>query len=170
MRFHQAISVLTLIAFLPLAFGCSITRTASVSKSSQVGRDGRHVVEFAEPIEIQGYTDRSEQYHEWKGTVQAAGLDSLQFSRQLGPPRSARGYANAPPTVELEQRNAEESEMMWLARTEVLAIHRRELSGPRTFWLVLGVGVALLVVGFFASGGVDVVGDGSDWEGFDPTL
>jgi hypothetical protein len=92
MRFHRAINILTLAAFLPLAVGCStqkaVTPETDPAVPAEVTPDEAFLL--SSQVRIEGYTTNSDGFREWQGFVQAAAPDSLEFFEQT---RSA----NAPP-------------------------------------------------------------------------
>ena len=72
MRFRGVISAATLVAFVPVAVGCSTTAVRPISSDPAVPH---------RPLAISAYTDRDGVRHEWSGTVGASGPDSLLFRR-----------------------------------------------------------------------------------------
>ena len=75
MFLQRTIAVITLAAFLPMAAGCSKTEIRRIS-TNPVEPSGP-----VEPVEIVAYTDHDGARHEWAGTIEPAGADSLLFVR-----------------------------------------------------------------------------------------
>ena len=75
------IHLITLIAFLPLAVGCSSQKTRTLFLDSDP--DSASVIPDSDkPVRIIGYSLRADGFHEWDGFVQAAPPDYLLFSRE----------------------------------------------------------------------------------------
>lgn len=78
MQTRRLITVLTLIAFLPVAAGCSRTRAVTLD-SDPASADALSQLRSGEPVKISGYTRASGGYRKWDGHAQMATADSLEF-------------------------------------------------------------------------------------------
>lgn len=146
--FTRALSLITLIAFVPLATGCSTVRSLPIPDDP--GGEG-DPLRAEEPLAITGYTDVRGTDHDWNGFVQAAGADSLEFT---GPVRFEGD-------VHLTGESGQPS--LRLARGEVTRVEIRQ---PHAGWtrllagiVALGmIAVVVMVVIDDPSGGVEVYG------------
>jgi hypothetical protein len=77
---RRVISLVTLLAFLPLATGCSSHKAIPLDSDPDPAADP---LEAGKAIAITGYTTHAEGTQSWHGTVQAAPPDSLQFSKKV---------------------------------------------------------------------------------------
>jgi len=120
MNGHKWIALITLVAFLPVATGCSSTRTMTLAGP----------LEDADAVrDIAGYTDRDGVRHDWKGQVRFAGADSLEFTKPGGDP-----FAHGPrPEVTLR-----------LARADVVSLEVLEPDATATAMVVLLVFAAVV--------------------------
>ena len=134
MRYQRAIAVVALTAFLPLAVGCSKTETRMI-ETNPVEPTGP-----VEPVEIVAYTDHDGVRHEWAGTIEPAGADSLLFVR---PDLGQQWWGGHSPGREPDIR-------LKLSRLDVVSVDvksRDALSSTFSVWVVsIGVMVILGVV------------------------
>jgi hypothetical protein len=80
MNYRRLITSLTLIAFLPLAIGCSTSTTSVVDLNSDPETSQPIAqLEDGEPLRISGYTRVSDGYRDFRGFVHLASPDSVQF-------------------------------------------------------------------------------------------
>ena len=81
MHARRAISLLTLLAFLPLATGCSTQKAVAPETDpvtpDEVTPDEALLVDSR--VRIEGYTTHSDGFRDWAGFVRAATPDSLEF-------------------------------------------------------------------------------------------
>jgi len=119
MRFHRAISVLTLAAFLPLAAGCSTQTTRQLHSDPGDERAASADDWLAEErVPIAGYTLQDGRFHEWDGTVQALGADSLLFVRSISD--AQWGSRRSPDTLEARHLNRQDVASIVERREDVL--------------------------------------------------
>jgi hypothetical protein len=78
MQNRRLITVLALIAFLPVAAGCSTTRTVPVG-TDPAAAEAVAELQAGAQVKISGYTRTSDGYHDWNGEVRMAAPDSLEF-------------------------------------------------------------------------------------------
>jgi hypothetical protein len=78
MQHRRLITAMTLVAFLPLAAGCSNTRTVPIGSDPSAAEA---VAEFqaGESLEISGFARASDGYRDWDGQVRMVAPDSLEF-------------------------------------------------------------------------------------------
>jgi hypothetical protein len=93
MQTRRLITIMTLIAFLPLAVGCSATRTVALD-SDPASADVISKLQSGEPVKILGYTRASGGYRRWDGHARVATADSLEFGP--GPSNTKSSAAGAP--------------------------------------------------------------------------
>jgi len=80
MHARRVISLVTLLAFLPLATGCASHKVIPLDSDPDPAADP---LEAGKAIAITAYTTHAEGTQSWHGTVQAAPPDSLQFSKKV---------------------------------------------------------------------------------------
>jgi len=134
MRVHQITALITLTAFIPFALGCSTTVTRTIENNP-----GAATVP-GDPVPIAAYTDHDGVRHTWAGTVQAAGADSLLFTRSVsGAPYW--GIRSAGEIVEL-RRSREDVVSVDEKREDVLAsgfvVWAVAISGMVLFAIIVG--------------------------------
>jgi len=126
MRFHRTISIVSLVAFLPFAVGCSSQRT--VRLDSDPG-DASTSDASSQPTKISGYTTVDSEFHVWHGQMSAVGADSLEFTRaQPGP------GGNSP-----RARDHPGDEIFRLAKSHVASVDVVDSQPVRTVVLVIGL-------------------------------
>ncbi|RKZ16695.1 hypothetical protein DRQ53_05620 [bacterium] len=81
MQTRRLLTLLTLIAFLPLALGCS-NRYSVTAESDPAESTAAATLQAGESVNISGYTRPSDGYRDWSGQVRLAAVDSLEFVRQ----------------------------------------------------------------------------------------
>lgn len=133
MNISRPLRLITLVTFLPLATGCSTTRSIAIGDDPGGAEDP---LRTEERLAVTGYLDAEGGRQDWNGFVQAAGVDSLEFTRV----RRARG--NAPPRAEVLS--------LRLARNEVSGLLVDEPQKGRTSLLVVGVVLGVLALGLIA--------------------
>jgi hypothetical protein len=136
--------VLTLCFFLPFAAGCSGKTT--IPLDTDPASEGQ--VRLDEPLEIIGYTTNEQVYHQWRGTVQGAGADSLLF-------KSVTRATNRPGPV-LEEE-------LQVARESVQSFTFADFHSGRTTLVVFVCSTVLLAVVWAST--VDYGMDFSSYEG-----
>ena len=133
MQTRTLISVLTLIAFLPLATGCSSPQTVRVENDPAADETAVRLNE-GKPVEIVGYSTWSDGYESWRGTVFLASPDSLEFV----PDWSVRGQEKS------------ERRRFRVPRHEVATLDVVRPDGAKTV-AVVAVVVATLAIVMFVS-------------------
>lgn len=148
MRTRSAISLLTLIAFLPLAAGCSTSRTSYV-QDDVVTDETTAKLASGERVWITGYTTRIDGHHRWKGHVATAGSDSLEFE-----PRSR----------ESDSWRSPEAPAFRIARTDVVSLEVETADGPRTAGVVaLAVAIGAIALTIMLASAVSDAFEQDTW-------
>ena len=132
MRFQRAVSVLALVSFLPLAFGCSKQTTNALD--TDLGGPNA-LLSDEQPVRIAGYTDHEGQFHEWEGEVQAVLPDSLLFTRDV-----PDGYWPHPDSTFRPTRQDD----LRLHRSDVLSVELVEANPDGTSFLLSLFGVLVV--------------------------
>lgn len=78
MRTQRLITAMTLIAFLPIAAGCSTTRTYEVGTDPSASGAVQMLL-AGETLEIAGYTRASDGHRKFRGHVRLITQDTLEF-------------------------------------------------------------------------------------------
>jgi len=120
---RRLLSALTLVAFLPLAIGCSSTRTTSMQDDAS---EAERMLGSGKPVDVSAVIDRTGKRHEWEGTVRLVSPDVLEFSREA--------YTGQP------------AKTVRLARQDVQAFESTHFSGGKTTLLVVGTLAAFIAV------------------------
>jgi hypothetical protein len=133
MTYRKWINLCTLLAFLPLAVGCSGTRTLMVKDDPADSEVGARY-QAGEPVDISGYTRPDDGFREWSGYVQTIPPDSLLF------------------TPKREYKQDEAAATFRLAKSDVVSLAAREYSSGKTMGLVfaliaIGGIIALAIIG-----------------------
>lgn len=89
MRYRSLISVVSLLAFLPVAAGCA-NHTTSFIQDDLVTDETTAKLADGDEVWISGYTTRIGGYHRWRGHVSYVGADSLEFLRSDPTTNSSR--------------------------------------------------------------------------------
>jgi hypothetical protein len=138
MRFHRAINVLILAAFLPLATGCTNRRTIEIDSDPS---SPDHELPKYEPFEIEGYTLKSGQHFEWSGYVVLVDADSVLFTPKQAPSDVKPGILDS------RQRAFDTTaESFTLDLQRLRSIDAVELDQTRSTLLVTGMVVAILAL------------------------
>jgi hypothetical protein len=134
MKRQRWTTLFVLLVFLPVAAGCSTSRTMRIEADP---RESEAAASFqaGDPIEITGYTRPDDGFRAWSGIVQKVPPDSLQF-------RPVREYKKPEPGPPFR-----------LAMTDVISIDAKVPSAGKTTGLVLGVIafggiVAAVIIGY----------------------
>jgi len=145
MQTRSAISLFTLIAFLPWATGCSTARTSYVQDDVVSDRTTSKLAS-GDQVWISGYTTSFDGFHRWSGHVSAAGTDSLEFAKR---------------DRESDHWRTPKEPPFRIARADVISVEVETPDGGKT------VALAALVVGVLAITMVVSVARGIN-EGFEP--
>jgi hypothetical protein len=131
MQIRSAISILVLLAFLPVAVGCSAQRTSYI-RDDPVTDETTARLAAGQEVWVSGYTTRTGGFQRWRGEVVAAGPDSLEFQ---------------PSNRESNTWREPGAQPFRLARADVVSLEVETVDGGKTVALVaLAVGALAIVM------------------------
>lgn len=134
MDVRRCVSLVVLVTFLPLALGCSSSRTVAI------GQDPDSLLERSDEQRIVGYTTADGEHHSWLGLIESVAGDSLRFTPA---PLSGIPEEEWPPPFRM-------------ARADVRSVDIGDDSGAFVALLVIsGVLLAVVAVSALVANGIE---------------